>query len=105
LLLTPIPETSDISAFPTVRQLTLNVLMLILKLFPLFIIYCCYSHQQDLTTTAESEPDMMKMHTPVKRSGEEAPNDDPNSAKLSSNKITLRSTIKKEKLSAKTLED
>ncbi|WJX81908.1 hypothetical protein P8452_64733 [Trifolium repens] len=77
LLLTPIPETSDIFAFPT----------------------------QDLATTAESEPDMMKMHTPAKRSGEEAPNDDPNSAKLSSNKITLRSTIKKEKLSAKTLED
>jgi hypothetical protein len=46
--------------------------MLILKLFPLFIIYCCYSHQQDLATTAESEPDMMKMHTPAKRSGEEA---------------------------------
>ncbi|KAK2402285.1 hypothetical protein QL285_051820 [Trifolium repens] len=44
LLPTPIPETFDIYAFPT----------------------------QDLSATAESEPDMMKMQTPAKRSGEEA---------------------------------
>jgi hypothetical protein len=70
-------------------------------IFPLFMIIYFPSHQQDLSATAESDPDFIKMHTPAKRSGEDSPTDEPTSAKLSSNKIMLRSTIKKEKGSTK----
>ncbi|KAK2424254.1 hypothetical protein QL285_034634 [Trifolium repens] len=73
LMLEDVPETSDIAPFPT----------------------------QDLSATAEYDPDFIKMHTPAKRSGEDSPTDEPTSAKLSSNKIMLRSTIKKEKGSTK----
>jgi hypothetical protein len=50
-----------------------------------------------LSATAESEPDILKMQTPAKRSGDKTFAAEPTSAKLSSNKIKLK-PVKKEKM-------
>jgi hypothetical protein len=50
-----------------------------------------------LSATAESEPDILKMQTPAKRSGDKTFAAEPTSAKLSSNKIKLK-PVKKEKI-------
>ncbi|MCH83837.1 replication protein A1-like protein, partial [Trifolium medium] len=52
---------------------------------------------QDLSATAESDPDSIKSQTPAKRPGGDTLNDDPVSGKLSSNKNMLKKAIKKEK--------
>ncbi|MCI15480.1 hypothetical protein A2U01_0036618, partial [Trifolium medium] len=57
---------------------------------------------QDLSSTAESIPDEVKMQTPAKRPVADPCNDDPIFGKLSSNKV-MTTRIKKEKVDGKNL--